>query len=131
MAHKKRPGQSSELGKLRTNRQEIKLNNKELEQIEEQAKLNKKTKAKYIRDKLLYENYDIAKLKPVLTNLATENYVKECNQLSRIGNNINQLAYRANRNETILSILDELAEELKTFKAWRCRQINGGFKNDN
>ena len=128
---KKRPGQSTELGELRTKRQEIKLNDKELKQIEEQAKLNKKTKAKYIRDKLLYENNQIAKTKPVLTNLATENYIKECNQLARIGNNINQLAYRANRYEPVSSLLNELAEEIKAFKNWRARQIKGGFKNDN
>lgn len=130
MAQKKRPGQSSELGELRINRQELKLNDSELKQIEEQAKLNKKTKAKYIRDRLLYENNQITKSKPVLTNLATENYIKECNQLARIGNNLNQLAYRANKDEPVSSLLNELTEEIKAFKAWRASQIKGGFKND-
>lgn len=40
---KKRPGQSSELGELRIRRQEIRFNDKERNQIEEQAKLQRKT----------------------------------------------------------------------------------------
>ncbi len=123
---KKRPGQSSELGELRIRRQEIRFNDKELNQIEEQAKLQRKTNSKYIRDALLYDYSYIEKVKPVLTSLATENYIKELNQLARIGNNLNQLAYRANRQEPASSLINELIEEVKSFKIWRARQIKGG-----
>lgn len=126
MATKKnRPGQSGELGELRTKRIQVRLNDDELKQIEEQAKLKRKTTAKYIRDSLLYEDNNKAKVKAVLTNLATENYIKELNQLARIGNNINQLAYRANKKEPIASLLIELINEVTEFKRWRAKQIKG------
>ena len=102
------------------------MNDKELNQIEEQAKLQRKTNSKYIRDALLYDYSYIEKVKPVLTSLATENYIKELNQLARIGNNLNQLAYRANRQEPASSLINELIEEVKSFKIWRARQIKGG-----
>lgn len=129
MATKKiRPGQSSELGELRTKRLQVRLNDDELKQIEEQAKLKRKTTAKYIRDSLLYEdNNNKAKVKAVLTNLATENYIKELNQLAKIGNNINQLAYRANKKEPITSLLLEMIEQVTEFKKWRAKQIKGEF----
>lgn len=127
MATKKiRPGQSGETGDIRTKKIQIRLNDDELKQIEEQAKLKRKTTAKYIRDSLLYEENQKAKVKPVLTNLATENYVKELNQLAKIGNNINQLAYRANRQEPITSLLLEMIEQVTEFKKWRKNQINKG-----
>lgn len=122
---KKRPGQSSELGELRTKRLQVRLNEDELKQIEEQANLKRKTTAKYIRDSLLYEDNNKAKVKAVLTNLATENYIKELNQLSKIGNNINQLAYRANKKEPITSLLNELIDQVTEFKRWRAKQIKG------
>lgn len=128
MATKKiRPGQSSELGELRTKRLQVRLNDDELKQIEEQAKLKRKTTAKYIRDSLLYEDNNKAKVKAVLTNLATENYIKELNQLAKIGNNINQLAYRANKKEPITSLLLEMIEQVTEFKKWRAKQIKGEF----
>lgn len=123
---KKRPGQSSELGAIRNKKIHIRLNDDELKQIERQAKLKRKTTAKYIRDSLLYEENQKARVKPVLTNLATENYVKELNQLAKIGNNINQLAYRANRKEPVSSLLLELVEQVTEFKRWRKNQINKG-----
>ena len=127
MATKKnRPGQSGELGELRTKRIQVRLNDDELLKIEEQAKLKRKTTAKYIRDSLLYEDNNKAKVKAVLTNLATENYIKELNQLAKIGNNINQLAYRANKKEPIASLLIELINEVTEFKRWRAKQINKG-----
>lgn len=121
---KKRPGQSGETGNIRTKKIQIRLDENELKQIEEQAKLKRKTTAKYIRDSLLYEENHKAKVKPVLTNLASENYVKELNQLAKIGNNINQLAYRANRQEPVSSLLLELVEQVTEFKKWRKNQIN-------
>ena len=126
MATKKiRPGQSSELGELRTKRLQIRLNDEELKQIEEQAKLKRKTTAKYIRDSLLYEDNNKTKAKAVLTNLATENYIKELNQLAKIGNNINQLAYRSNKKEPITSLLLEMIEQVTEFKKWRSKQNKG------
>lgn len=122
---KKRPGQSSELGAIRNKKIQIRLDENELKQIEEQAKLKRKPTAKYIRDILLYEENQKAKVKPVLTNLASENYVKELNQLAKIGNNINQLVYRANRQEPITSLLNELVDQVTEFKRWRAKQIKG------
>lgn len=131
MATKKiRPGQSGELGALRAKRLQIRLNDIELKQIEEQAKFKRKTTAKYIRDSLLYEDKKTSKVKAVLTSLATENYIKELNQLAKIGNNINQLAYRANKKEPMTSLLNELVEQVTEFKRWRAKQIKGDTKND-
>ena len=101
----------------------IRLTDGEFQDLENQSKLKNVSLAKFCRDGLLYEKNKKAKVKPVLTNLSTENYIKELNQLSKIGNNINQLAYRANRKEPISSLLNELVEQVTEFKKWRKQQI--------
>jgi hypothetical protein len=115
MTQKKRTGQSKELGELRRNRQEIRLNDKELKQLEEQAKLKRTSIAKFCRDKLLYEKKQIAKTNNI-------EHVKLLNELHKIGVNLNQLAHRANRGEVLSNLVDDFIDNFKAFKALKKSQ---------
>ena len=90
MTQKKRPGQSSELGKIRDRQLHIRLDEDEFNKLEEQAKLKRTSTAKYCRDILLYEKNQIAKTNNI-------EHIKLLNELHKIGVNLNQLAHRANK----------------------------------
>lgn len=120
---KKSTGRSGELGKLRNKSLHIRVSDDELIKLEEQAKLKRSSTAKYCRDKLLYEKSHKAKS-------TTTNQVELLNQLNKIGVNLNQIAHRANKNESLNSLVSEFLENLKSFKALKKSQYTRGL-NDN
>lgn len=124
MTQKKRPGQSSELGKLRGKQLHIRLDEDEFNKLEEQAKLGRTSTAKFCRDKLLYEKSHKAKS-------TTINQIELLNQLNKIGVNLNQLAHRANKGETFSILVDEFIENLKAFKTLKKSQHTKELNNAN
>ena len=123
MTQKKRPGQSAELGKLRGKQLHIRLDEDEFNKLEEKAKLARSSTAKFCRDKLLYEKSHKAKS-------TTSNQIELLNQLNKIGVNLNQLAHRANKNESLNSLVNEFLENLQAFKTLEKSQYTRGL-NDN
>lgn len=123
MTQKKRPGQSSELGKLRGKQLHIRLDEDEFNKLEEQAKLVRSSTAKFCRDKLLYEKSHKAKN-------TTSNQIELLNQLNKIGVNLNQLAYRANKNESLSSLVNEFLANLQAFKTLKKSQYTKGLNDD-
>lgn len=121
---KKRPGQSAELGSLRNRQLHIRLNDEELEKIENLASEKRLSTAKYCRDKLLYDKSHKAKT-------TTKEQIELLNQLNKIGVNLNQLAHRANKNESLNSLVNEFLENLKAFKTLKKQQHTRGLNNDN
>lgn len=115
MVIKKRPGQSSELGKIRDRQLHIRLDEDEFNKLEEQAKLKRTSTAKYCRDSLLYGNNQIAKTNNI-------EHVKLLNELHKIGVNLNQLAHRANKGEALANLVDEFIDNFKAFKALKKSQ---------
>lgn len=115
MVIKKRPGQSSELGKIRDRQLHIRLDEDEFHKLEEQAKLKRTSTAKYCRDSLLYGNNQIAKTNNI-------EHVKLLNELHKIGVNLNQLAHRANKGEALANLVDEFIDNFKAFKALKKSQ---------
>ena len=123
MTQKKRPGQSSELGKLRGKQLHIRLDEDEFNKLETQAVLRRTSTAKFCRDKLLYEKSHKAKS-------TTSNQIELLNQLNKIGVNLNQIAHRANKNESLNSLVSEFLENLQAFKTLKKSQYTRGL-NDN
>lgn len=123
MTQKKRPGQSAELGSLRNKQLHIRLDEDEFGKLEEQAKLSRTSTAKYCRDKLLYEKSHKAKS-------TISNQIELLNQLNKIGVNLNQLAYRANKNESLNSLVNEFLANLQAFKTLKKQQYARGLNDD-
>lgn len=121
---KKSTGRSGELGKLRNKSLHIRVSDEELTQLEKQAVLSRTSTAKYCRDKLLYGKSHKAKA-------TTLNQIELLNQLNKIGVNLNQLAHRANKNESLNSLINEFLENLKAFKTLKKQQHTKGLNNDN
>ncbi|PZP58553.1 MAG: hypothetical protein DI604_33375 [Delftia acidovorans] len=124
MVMKKRPGQSSELGKIRGKQLHIRLDEDEFNKLEEQAKLKRTSVAKYCRDKLLYGNIQIAKTNNI-------EHVKLLNELHKIGVNLNQIAHRANKGEALSNLVDDFLDNFKAFKTLRKGQYTREANNDN
>ena len=122
MTQKKRRGQSSELGKIRDRQLHIRLDEDEFNKLEEQAKLRRTSTAKFCRDKLLYGNIQIAKTNNI-------EHVKLLNELHKIGVNLNQLAHRANKGETLSNLVDEFLANFKAFKSLKKGQHTREVKN--
>lgn len=120
---KKRPGQSSELGKIRDRQLHIRLDEDEFNKLEEQAKLKRTSTAKYCRDTLLYGNSQIAK-----TNI---DHVKLLNELHKIGVNLNQIAHRANKGEALSNLVDDFIDNFKAFKTLKKSQHTREVSNAN
>lgn len=121
---KKSTGRSGELGKLRNKSLHIRVSDEELTQLEKQAVLSRTSTAKYCRDKLLYEKSYKAKITAL-------NQIELLNQLNKIGVNLNQLAHRANKNESLNSLINEFLENLKAFKTLKKTQHTKDLNNDN
>lgn len=121
---KKSTGRSGELGKLRNKSLHIRVSDDELTQLEKQAVLSRTSTAKFCRDKLLYEKSHKAKS-------TTTNQVELLNQLNKIGVNLNQLAHRANKNESLNSLVNEFLENLQAFKTLKKSQHTKELNNDN
>ncbi|WP_416820635.1 plasmid mobilization protein [Delftia tsuruhatensis] len=121
---KKRPGQSSELGKIRGKQLHIRLDEDEFNKLEEQAKLSRTSTAKFCRDKLLYGNIQIAKTNNI-------EHVKLLNELHKIGVNLNQLAHRANRGEVLGNLVDDFIDNFKAFKTLKKSQHTREVNNAN
>ena len=109
MTQKKRPGQSSELGKIRDRQLHIRLDEDEFNKLEEQAKLKRTSTAKYCRDILLYEKNQIAKTNNI-------EHIKLLNELHKIGVNLNQLAHRANKGEVLGNLVQDFNDNFQAFK---------------
>lgn len=124
MTKKKRPGQSSELGKIRDRQLHIRLDEDEFNKLEEQAKLKRTSTAKYCRDTLLYGNNQIAKTNNI-------DHVKLLNELHRIGVNLNQIAHRVNKGEVLGNLVDEFLDNFKAFKTLRKSQHTREANNAN
>lgn len=122
MTQKKRPGQSSELGKIRDRQLHIRLDEDEFSKLEEQAKLKRTSTAKFCRDSLLYGNSQIAKTNNI-------DHVKLLNELHKIGVNLNQLAHRANRGEVLGNLVDDFIDNFKAFKALKKSQYTREVNN--
>lgn len=122
MTQKKRPGQSSELGKIRDRQLHIRLDEDEFNKLEEQAKLKRTSTAKYCRDTLLYGNSQIAKTNNI-------DHVKLLNELHKIGVNLNQIAHRANKGEVLSNLVDDFLDNFKAFKALKKGQHTRGANN--
>ena len=118
---KKRQGQSSEFGDLRVRQLHIRLNDDEFNKIENLASQKRLSTAKFCRDKLLYEKKQIA-------TATTINQVELLNQLHKIGVNLNQLAHRANKNESLNNLISEFIEELQLFKTLKKSQHKRDLK---
>lgn len=121
---KKSTGRSGELGKLRNKSLHIRVSDEELTQLEKQAVLSRASTAKFCRDKLLYEKFHKAKS-------TTSNQIELLNQLNKIGVNLNQLAHRANKNESLNSLVNEFLENLQAFKTLKKSQYTRGLNDDN
>ena len=69
---------------------------KEFEILEKKAKLSGVTKSQYLRDMIIYGN-----VKDSIHNFSKADSERLVFEISKIGNNINQIAYRVNAKATV------------------------------
>lgn len=86
----------AEENRLRKKQLQIRLLDDEKKLLEEKTKKSKLTKSEYVRMLIAYGG-----ARGIKINHSDEEARKLCYELNRIGNNVNQIAYRVNLNSTV------------------------------
>lgn len=97
---------------VRTKQIHIRASEEEFKEIEQQALKERKSIARYMRDKALNSN----KSKTFIKNEDMFLTVSMLNQIQKIGTNLNQIAYRLNSHSATKQDIENLKEVLQELR---------------